>query len=1149
MDIVGSSYMPGDPRLVQQIVCELKSQGIFDQFRKECISDVDTKPAYQNLRQRVEGSVAAFLKEQTWCTDMNKNQVREQLRKSIYESGYLDMGVERIVDQVVNPKINTVFLPQVEEVVYRFLGLQKPVRTDVKTEETKPAPKVDIADLLPTDLEAISPESVKSGTEVDTADNSTLTALKTEEDESPPFEPLDTQGDPANLHEDNSVDSHLSGFSGLQSHDSNEGLNNTGISRMDLSNQDSQISQNSCDDRLSIDISEDTKMDAYSEPKIEKSTDSDTKMSNDVLPLQDIEFKFKDDKKSHKDIKYDRKHGEKKRDEKRETKSESKRDDKHNYKKKDKNADTKDKKDGKHVSRSSEKNSKSSSSSGSKEREKDRYKEGDRSFSKHCSKSKHKESDRKDTENVAKEEIDKGIHDHKDSDKKEAEKNDSDKKIKLTDVSLGRSDKHRKKEKDEKSSQEKSDKEDRSKDNSSRDKEDKNKSVGNNKEKSHKERNDKKELTVDKSGKSKEKGKSSSSGRSNKHHSDTNSTDKKKDGGKETKSSSNSSSKHKDKTNKSEDDAKSRSRHKKDSKRDKSRDDHYSFKDKKRNRRSTDRDSNDGNAERSVQNNVDNSMSLSQKHSSEAGDTSSVGGSNNSGNSEAVETENSREAPDDAPQKTQCNEVETVKYIKPKFASNLKEAMRIMKIRRQIAKLERQNQLSLVAIDSPHVNGIIVKDEDSTKEIEKAKICEKVLNIVLNRKDAMVQKVVTRKPSGEGDEVDDGKPVHNMEVADAKSEITHDQPKFILQTKDLSKERWEALEARLAEEMSNVDCRLYDYCDDYYSSDNEVMVSHVKTQQIIRDVEKHVKDEKEVTEQAEHVTSTDQIKNNSLKNDIQVDDDGTNLQKPDASLRKSLIEQNDNNMIMTLEEVCDSSTVGLDNEVIINELESEVIEEQVLTENIVNEEVIPTESIIEENVIDSNTPSVVEETGCLELEEEEVIAPSGTIDYEGDVIMTRDGVTVIQDVEVSEEIVGAMEIDKSDITEGLDLVEQVVEVAPDDFVEANQTCEISGPMIVLIAEEIINTEFESECRYLEAQSQYMKKNLENLYKLMKKLEDDVEHSIKSCQNNFAPSIRNKGTKRKLDVFVDVRNNNKHLYEENICSKGNQKTTPNRTSTL
>lgn len=34
---------PGDPKLIEDVVNRLKSQGIFDQFRKECLADVDTK--------------------------------------------------------------------------------------------------------------------------------------------------------------------------------------------------------------------------------------------------------------------------------------------------------------------------------------------------------------------------------------------------------------------------------------------------------------------------------------------------------------------------------------------------------------------------------------------------------------------------------------------------------------------------------------------------------------------------------------------------------------------------------------------------------------------------------------------------------------------------------------------------------------------------------------------------------------------------------------------------------------------------------------------------------------------------------------------------------------------------------------------------
>lgn len=45
--------------------------------------------------------------------------------------GFLETGVERIVDQVVNPKVHTVFMPQVEDVVYRVQGIPKPEKKSV----------------------------------------------------------------------------------------------------------------------------------------------------------------------------------------------------------------------------------------------------------------------------------------------------------------------------------------------------------------------------------------------------------------------------------------------------------------------------------------------------------------------------------------------------------------------------------------------------------------------------------------------------------------------------------------------------------------------------------------------------------------------------------------------------------------------------------------------------------------------------------------------------------------------------------------------------------------------------------------------------------------------------------------------------------
>ncbi|XP_009284279.1 PREDICTED: biorientation of chromosomes in cell division protein 1 [Aptenodytes forsteri] len=95
--------------------------------------DAFVSPAYQNLRQKVDNFVSTHLDKQEWNPAMNKNQLRNGLRQSVIQSGMLEAGVDRIISQVVDPKLNHIFRPQIERAIHEFLAAQK-------KEESVPAP-------------------------------------------------------------------------------------------------------------------------------------------------------------------------------------------------------------------------------------------------------------------------------------------------------------------------------------------------------------------------------------------------------------------------------------------------------------------------------------------------------------------------------------------------------------------------------------------------------------------------------------------------------------------------------------------------------------------------------------------------------------------------------------------------------------------------------------------------------------------------------------------------------------------------------------------------------------------------------------------------------------------------------------------------
>ncbi|XP_030370765.1 biorientation of chromosomes in cell division protein 1-like 1 isoform X2 [Scaptodrosophila lebanonensis] len=263
-----------DADFVKSLVQEVKSQGVFDEFRKDALADVDTKPAYQNVRNRVETAVRGFLSKQTWTTETNKVQLREKLRKHLLEADVLDKGVDHIVDQVVNPKVATVFEPKIQSITYKYLGIAPPplpAHVPPPRPPLLPAPPLPpyashlnganmlrvetTASLLPTDLEQISPDSdratVKSDLKDDSKDDDLPPGVEPddhhyEDDTSPSFEPL---SETKTLPNESIRDGIINGTFNTSDSANKELVNDSrdaGVS------QTSQLSQVSSDSRLTI---------------------------------------------------------------------------------------------------------------------------------------------------------------------------------------------------------------------------------------------------------------------------------------------------------------------------------------------------------------------------------------------------------------------------------------------------------------------------------------------------------------------------------------------------------------------------------------------------------------------------------------------------------------------------------------------------------------------------------------------------------------------------------------------------------------------------------------------------------------------------------------------------------------------------------
>lgn len=139
--------------------------------------------------------------------DTNKIRLREDMRMNIIRAGFLDSGVSRIVDQVVEQK-SSYIQSKVEEILYNYIGIEKPIKEEKKNGSIK-----DI-ELMPKDLEQISDKSSLNSMDM----KEEIEEEVVDDFESPAFEPIEV----TEQKNENTQGSNLSEISGLTSQDSLE---------------------------------------------------------------------------------------------------------------------------------------------------------------------------------------------------------------------------------------------------------------------------------------------------------------------------------------------------------------------------------------------------------------------------------------------------------------------------------------------------------------------------------------------------------------------------------------------------------------------------------------------------------------------------------------------------------------------------------------------------------------------------------------------------------------------------------------------------------------------------------------------------------------------------------------------------------------
>jgi hypothetical protein len=97
------------------IVKEFKANGNFDQFRKDCFTEITSQPSFEQLTLTVDDLVQKFLREQSQY--LRKHEMRDLLRRRLNDNYQLNSGINALLNQIIDAKIETSFKPIIESMV------------------------------------------------------------------------------------------------------------------------------------------------------------------------------------------------------------------------------------------------------------------------------------------------------------------------------------------------------------------------------------------------------------------------------------------------------------------------------------------------------------------------------------------------------------------------------------------------------------------------------------------------------------------------------------------------------------------------------------------------------------------------------------------------------------------------------------------------------------------------------------------------------------------------------------------------------------------------------------------------------------------------------------------------------------------------